>query len=218
MPTLYKTLLDSTIQTIAMTALSSIFSFFLGLILGILLFISAPKSLKPNVFLYQILSAIIDAWRAIPFIILAFYLLPITRIIVGRGTGLAAVIFILSITATPFYARMAQLAFHNVEKSLIHATNAMGAKPWQILFYVILPESYGNLTSSFTILVISILSATSLAGYLGGGGLGDMAIRFGYQRYEPKIMTAVIIIMVLLNILVQLVGNKLTNMLNYNKK
>lgn len=218
MSILYLNLAQATMETIGMAVVSTIFSALLGLLLGILLYVSAPNSLKPSRWLYTGLSGATDALRAIPFIILAFYLLPVTRLIIGRGTGTAAVIFILSISATPLYARMAHLAFDNIDKSLIHATRAMGAKSWQILYYVILPESYSNLAGSLAILMISILSATSLAGYLGGGGLGDMAIRFGYQRYEPKIMTAVILIMIALNILVQITGNKLSELLNNKKK
>lgn len=206
------------IDTIIMTLASSFMAIIVGLPLGLILYITARGNLHPNIFINRALSTIVDAMRAIPFIILAFYLLPVTRSIVGVGVGINSVIFVLTISAIPFYSRMVELSFRNVDKGLIEAVRSMGANRLQIIANVIIPESLSSLVSGLTVMIIAIISATSLAGYLGGGGLGDMAIRYGYQRYEPIIMNIVVLTIVILNLSVQWVGDRISHKLDRNKR
>lgn len=215
---LLQTLPIAVLDTIIMTVCSAILAVIIGLPISLVLYSTSRGSLMPNGLINRSLSALVDAVRAVPFIILAFYLLPITRAIVGSGTGIKSVIFVLTISAIPFYARMAELSFRNVDKGLIEAIRAMGASRRQIVFNVVIPESLSSLVTGFTVMVIAIISATSLAGYLGGGGLGDMAIRFGYQRYLPEVMTMVIIVLIVLNVVVQWVGDKIAHKLNRNSR
>ncbi|WP_142417052.1 methionine ABC transporter permease [Bartonella massiliensis] len=204
-------------DTLLMTMSASLIALIIGLPLGLLLHTTARGGIFAASLINRPLSIIIDSLRAIPFIILAFYLLPITRIVVGRGIGMPAVIFILIISATPFYARMAELSFKTVENGLIEAARSMGASRLQIVRYVLIPEALPSLITGFTVMVISLIGATSLAGYLGGGGLGDMAIRYGYQRYNTFIMTIVILLLIILNIITQWTSDKIVQKLDKTK-
>ncbi|MBA9083416.1 D-methionine transport system permease protein [Bartonella chomelii] len=204
-------------DTLFMTISASFMALIVGLPLGLLLYTTAHESLFSSRLINRPLSIIIDSVRAIPFIILAFYLLPVTRIVVGSGVGIFSVIFVLTISAIPFYARIAELSFKTVEYSLVEAVRSMGASRFQIVRYVLIPEALPSLITGFTVMVISLISATSLAGYLGGGGLGDMAIRYGYQRYNTSIMTIVIIFLIILNIFVQWFGNRVAQKFDRTK-
>lgn len=208
---------NAVLDTIFMTISASLMALIIGLPLGLLLYTTARGGIFSSCLINRPLSIIIDSLRAIPFIILAFYLLPITRIVVGRGVGMPSVIFVLTISAIPFYARMAELSFKTVEKNLIEAIRSMGANRFQIIRYVLIPEALPSLITGFTVMVISLIGATSLAGYLGGGGLGDMAIRYGYQRYNTSIMTIVIILLILLNVITQWSSDKIVQKLNKTK-
>ncbi|WP_273723584.1 methionine ABC transporter permease [Bartonella sp. AU18XJBT] len=208
---------QAVIDTILMTLSASFMAFIIGLPLGLLLHTTARGGIFASSLINRPLSIIIDSIRAIPFIILAFYLLPVTRIVVGRGIGMPAVIFILTISAIPFYARMAELSFKTVENGLIEAIRSMGASRLQIIRHVLIPEALPSLITGFTVMIISLIGATSLAGYLGGGGLGDMAIRYGYQRYNTFIMTIVIILLIMLNIITQWTSDKIVQKLDKTK-
>ncbi|MET3590153.1 D-methionine transport system permease protein [Bartonella silvatica] len=208
---------QAVVDTILMTLSASFMALIIGLPLGLLLYTTTRGGIFASSFINRPLSIIIDSIRAIPFIILAFYLLPITRIVVGRGIGMPAVIFILTISATPFYARMAELSFKTVESGLIEAVRSMGASRLQIIRHVLIPEALPSLITGFTVMIISLIGATSLAGYLGGGGLGDMAIRYGYQRYNTSIMTAVIILLIILNVITQWSSDKIVQKLDKRK-
>ncbi|WP_332065663.1 methionine ABC transporter permease [Bartonella sp. CB189] len=204
-------------DTLLMTTCSSLIALIIGLPLGLLLYTTAHGGLLASRLINRPLSIIIDSIRAIPFIILAFYLLPITRIIVGSGVGISSVIFVLTISAIPFYARMAELSFKAVDNGLIEAVRSMGANYLQIIRYVLIPEALPHLITGFTIMIISLIGATSLAGYLGGGGLGDMAIRYGYQRYNTSIMTIVIILLIVLNVIIQWSSDKIVQKFDKTK-
>ncbi|EJF84870.1 methionine ABC transporter permease [Bartonella rattimassiliensis] len=209
---------NAVFDTILMTISASVMALIIGLPLGLLLHTTARGGIFASSFIHRPLSIIIDSIRAIPFIILAFYLLPITRIVVGRGVGIPSVIFVLTISAIPFYARMAELSFKTIEISLIEAIRSMGATRLQIIRYVLIPEALPSLITGFTVMIISLIGATSLAGYLGGGGLGDMAIRYGYQRYNTFIMTIVIILLIMLNIITQWTSDKIVQKLDKTKR
>ncbi|AQX31116.1 methionine ABC transporter permease [Bartonella schoenbuchensis] len=214
---LFHELPGAVFDTLFMTITASFMALIVGLPLGLLLYTTAYGSLFSSRLINRPLSIIIDSVRAIPFIILAFYLLPVTRIVVGSGVGIFSVIFVLTISAIPFYARIAELSFKTVEYSLVEAVRSMGASRFQIVRYVLIPEALPSLITGFTVMVISLISATSLAGYLGGGGLGDMAIRYGYQRYNTSIMTIVIIFLIILNIFVQWFGNRVAQKFDRTK-
>ncbi|AQX27762.1 MULTISPECIES: methionine ABC transporter permease [unclassified Bartonella] len=214
---LYHELPVAIFDTLFMTISASFMAFILGLPLGLLLHTTAREGLFPSSIIHCFLTIIVDSVRAIPFIILAFYLLPITRVVIGSGVGISSVIFVLTISAIPFYARIAELSFKTVEHNLVEAVRSMGANRFQIIRHVLLPEALPSLITGFTVMVISLISATSLAGYLGGGGLGDMAIRYGYQRYNTAIMTIVIIFLIILNIIVQWTGDRIGHKLNKKK-
>ncbi|MET3560636.1 D-methionine transport system permease protein [Bartonella japonica] len=206
------------IDTILMTISASLVALIIGLPLGLLLYTTARGGIFASYLINRPLSIIIDSIHAIPFIILAFYLLPLTRIVVGRGIGMPAVIFILTISAIPFYARMAELSFKTVERGLIEAVRSMGASRLQIVRHVLIPEALPSLITGFTVMVISLIGTTSLAGYLGGGDLGDMAIRYGYQRYNTSIMTCVIILLIVLNVVTQWTSDKIVRKLDKTKR
>ncbi|EJF92149.1 methionine ABC transporter permease [Bartonella melophagi] len=214
---LFHELPGAVFDTLFMTITASFMALIVGFPLGLLLYTTAHGSFFSSRLINRSLSVIIDSVRAIPFIILAFYLLPVTRIVVGSGVGIFSVIFVLTISAIPFYARIAELSFKTVEYSLVEAVRSMGASRFQIVRYVLIPETLSSLITGFTVMVISLISATSLAGYLGGGGLGDMAIRYGYQRYNTSIMTIVIIFLIILNIFVQWFGNRVAQKFDRTK-
>ena len=215
---LSKELPKAIIDTIIMTLSSSLMALILGLPIGLILYMTAKGSLFPKENLNRLLSFLVNCVRAIPFIIFAFYLLPVTRIVVGTGVGIKSVIFVLILSATPLYARLAELSFRGVDKGLVEAIRSMGASRMQIVTNVIVPESFSSLVTGFTVMVISIISATSLAGFLGGGGLGDMAIRYGYQRYNPEIMNIVIGVLIVMNLVVQSCGDRLARKLDRSKR
>ncbi|CAM1657984.1 MULTISPECIES: methionine ABC transporter permease [Bartonella] len=215
---LSKELPKAIIDTIIMTVSSSLMALILGLPIGLILYMTAKGSLFPKENLNRLLSFLVNCVRAIPFIIFAFYLLPVTRIVVGTGVGIRSVIFVLILSATPLYARLAELSFRGVDKGLVEAIRSMGASRMQIVTNVIVPESFSSLVTGFTVMVISIISATSLAGFLGGGGLGDMAIRYGYQRYNPEIMNIVIGVLIIMNLVVQSFGDRLARKLDRSKR
>ncbi|CAM1648942.1 ABC transporter permease [Bartonella sp. W8098] len=215
---LSKELPKAIIDTIIMTVSSSLMALILGLPIGLILYMTAKGSLFPKENLNRLLSFLVNCVRAIPFIIFAFYLLPVTRIVVGTGVGIKSVIFVLILSATPLYARLAELSFRGVDKGLVEAIRSMGASRMQIVTNVIVPESFSSLVTGFTVMVISIISATSLAGFLGGGGLGDMAIRYGYQRYNPEIMNIVIGVLIIMNLVVQSCGDRLARKLDRSKR
>ena len=215
---LSKELPKAIIDTIIMTVSSSLMALILGLPIGLILYMTAKGSLFPKENLNRLLSFLVNCVRAIPFIIFAFYLLPVTRVVVGTGVGIRSVIFVLILSATPLYARLAELSFRGVDKGLVEAIRSMGASRMQIVTNVIVPESFSSLVTGFTVMVISIISATSLAGFLGGGGLGDMAIRYGYQRYNPEIMNIVIGVLIIMNLVVQSCGDRLARKLDHSKR
>ena len=215
---LSKELPKAIIDTIIMTVSSSLMALILGLPIGLVLYMTAKGSLFPKENLNRLLSFLVNCVRAIPFIIFAFYLLPVTRVVVGTGVGIKSVIFVLILSATPLYARLAELSFRGVDKGLVEAIRSMGASRMQIVTNVIVPESFSSLVTGFTVMVISIISATSLAGFLGGGGLGDMAIRYGYQRYNPEIMNIVIGVLIIMNLVVQSCGDRLARKLDRSKR
>lgn len=204
-------------DTLWMTAASSFFALLFGLPLGLLLYATSSGNLFQNGWINRPVSAIVDSLRAIPFIILAASIMPITRMIVGKAIGNEAMIFVLSISAIPFYARMAELSFREVDRNLIDAIRAMGATRFQAIREVAVPEALSSLITGFTVTVIAIVAASAMAGFVGGNGLGKLAISYGYQRYNLVVMIAVIVILIILNIAIQWFGDRMAQKMNHLK-
>ena len=202
----------ATLQTVLMVTFSTIFSLVLGLPLGILLCVSDPQSgIKPRPLLYQLLTRIVNALRSFPFIILMILLFPLSRIIVGTSIGTRATIVSLSIAAAPFVARIIESALKEVDKGVVQASRAMGSTTMQIIWKVLIPEALPALIDGITLTIINLISYSAMAGAVGGGGLGDLAIRYGYQRFRPEIMAIAVIVILLMVELIQCIGTQLSH-------
>lgn len=194
-------------NTCYMVFVSALIAIMIGLPLGALLTVTAPGNLKPHRLFYAILSAIVNIGRSVPFAILMIALIPVTRWLVGTSLGTTASIVPLSMAAIPFFARLAEAAFLRIDRSLIEAALVMGSTPWQIVSKVMLPESMANLLLGVTTLLVNLVGYSAMAGTMGGGGLGKVAIQYGYYRWNPFIMAVTVIILVLLVQAIQWAGN-----------
>jgi len=203
-------------DTLWMMLATSFFAFLFGLPLGLLLYATARGNFFENTWINRPISILVDAVRAIPFIILAAYLYPVTRLVIGKAIGNEAMIFVLTLSAIPFYARMVEVSLRSVDNNLIEAVRAMGASRLQIIREVLLTEARSSLVSGFTVTVIAIVAASAMAGFVGGGGLGTIAINYGYQRYNLMIMSIVILLLIMLNFILQWFGDTIARKLNHN--
>lgn len=200
---------ESTIQTLLMVFFSTVFSVLIGFPLGILLFVTGPTGIMPKRIFNMILSRIIDILRSFPFVILMIVLLPMTRAILGKAIGTAATIIPLSIAAAPFVARVIETSLIEIDPGVITAARAMGSTNWQIIRKVLVPEVLPSVVSGITLTIINLISYSAMAGTLGGGGLGDLAIRYGYQRFRTDVMVAAVIVIIVMVALIQFIGTKL---------
>lgn len=202
----------ATWQTLVMVLFSTIFSLVLGFPLGIILCTSDPSSsLKPRKALNQVLSIIINILRAIPFVILVILLFPFTRVIVHTAIGTKASIVPLTIAAAPFVARVIESSLKEVEPGVIQAARSMGSTNKQIIFKVLIPEAMPSIISGITLTIINLIGYSAMAGTVGGGGLGDVAIRYGYQRYRVEYMFGSVAIILIMVEIIQVIGTKLSN-------
>ena len=203
---------DAAAQTAVMVVFSTLFSLLLGFPLGILLCTSDPQSgIRPRPALYQILTRIVNALRSFPFIILMIVLFPLSRVLVGTSIGTKATIVPLSIAAAPFVARIIESALKEVDKGVVQAARAMGSTTMQIIFKVLIPEALPSLIDGVTLTVINVIGYSAMAGAIGGGGLGDLAIRYGYQRFRSEIMAIAVIVILLMVELIQMLGTALSH-------
>ncbi len=202
---------QSTLQTLAMTFFSALFAVILGFPLGILLNITNKFGITPKPVFNIILSRIIDVLRSFPFVILMIVLLPVTRLILGSAIGTAPTIVPLAIAAMPFVARITESALSEVDPGMVQAAKAMGSTNWQIIYKVLIPEAMPSVASGITLTIITLIGYSAMAGTLGGGGLGDLAIRYGYQRFRTGIMVAAVIVIIVLVTAIQYAGTKITN-------
>lgn len=203
--------LEATGQTLIMVFFSMIFSLVLGFPIGVLLCVTRPDGLIPKRVLYNVISKIVNVLRAFPFIILIIVLFPITRIIVGSAIGTAATIVPLSIAAAPFVARIIETALNEVSPDLIQAAKAMGSTSMQIIIKVLIPEALPALVDGITLTIINLIGYSAMAGIVGGGGLGDLANRYGYQRFRTDILIAAVIVILIMVELIQLAGTKISS-------
>lgn len=200
----------STLQTLQMVFFSTLFAVMIGFPLGILLFITSSTGIMPKPLFNMILSRIIDVLRSFPFVILMIVLLPFTRFVLGTAIGTSATIMPLSLAAAPFVARVIETALIEIDPGVITAARAMGSTNWQIIRKVLVPEVLPSVVSGITLTIINLISYSAMAGTLGGGGLGDLAIRYGYQRFRTDIMLASVVVIILLVALIQFAGTKLS--------
>lgn len=203
----FNMLWTSTLETLYMVFFSTAFALILGFPFGILLVMTRENSLWTHPKCHQILETVINVLRSFPFIILIIVLFPLSRVITGTTIGSTAAIVPLAIGTAPFVARMAEAALLEVDSGLIEASESMGASNWTIIYQVMIPEAASSLINGITITIISLIGYSSMAGAIGAGGLGDLAIRYGYQRFQVDIMCYAIIILLLLVQLTQGIGN-----------
>lgn len=206
---------DSFLETLAMVAISGGIGALIGIPLGIVLFITDKKSFLPMPALNSILGATVNALRSIPFIILLVAIIPLTRILVGTSIGTAAAIVPLTLSVAPFIARIVEQSLREVDKGLVEAAQSMGATNTQIVTKVLLPEALPGIISGLTISIISLVGYSAMAGAVGGGGLGDLGIRYGYQRFMPEVMWTVVLILIVLVQAIQSVGDYLVRRLSH---
>jgi D-methionine transport system permease protein len=212
---LIELLVDSLGETLVMVFTSGFIGFAVGIPLGVLLHLSKDDGLLENSLLNKCLGTVVNIGRSIPFIILLVALIPVTRFIVGSSIGTAAAIVPLTIGAIPFIARLVEGSLLEVPAGLVEAAQAMGAKPLQIISKVLLPEALPGIINAVTITLVTLVGYSAMAGTVGGGGLGDVGIRYGYQRFDATVMMITIVILVILVQLIQSVGDHLVKRVDH---
>ncbi len=205
----------ATLETLYMTGVSAMLTVLFGLPLGILLVLTERGGLLAAPALHQLLGVVVNVGRSLPFIILLVALIPLTRLIVGTSIGTTAAIVPLTIAAVPFFARVCETAIREVDRGLVEAAEAMGCTVGQIVGKVLIPEALPSLVLGVTITIISLIGYSAVAGAVGSGGLGDLAIRFGYQRFETDVMIATVVLLIVLVQGVQWLGNVLARRLSH---
>ena len=200
---------QASLDTLAMLGGSLLFTVLLGLPLGVLLFLSGPRQLFDNPPLYRLLSLVVNVLRSVPFVILLILMIPLTELIVGTSLGAVGAIPPLVVGATPLFARLAETALREIDRGIIEATQAMGASTRQIILAALLPEARPGLLAAVTVTAITLVSYTAMSGLIGGGGLGDLAVRYGYQRYQPDVMAVTVILLLVLVQVLQSAGDRL---------
>ena len=207
----------STLQTLEMVLFSTLFSMLIGFPLGVLLYSTNSMGITPRPILNQVLSRIVNVLRSFPFIILMILLFPLSRLILGTSIGTTATIIPLSIAAVPFVARLVETALLEVDPGMIQAARAMGSTNSQIIYKVLIPESMPSLVSGITLTIINLIGYSAMAGTIGGGGLGDLAIRYGYQRFRPDVMAASVVVIIVMVEVIQFIGTRIANRMLANR-
>ncbi len=196
-------------QTLYMVFFSTLFSVILGFIPAIILTLTAPDGLHPIRPVYEVLSFLVNVFRSFPFVILLVLVIPFTRLIVGKAIGTTASIVPLTLSAIPFIARVIETSLRETDPGVIEAAKSFGASNWQILFRVYIKESIPRIVNGVVLLIISLVGYSAMAGTVGGGGIGDIAIRFGYQQYRTDYLVVCSIILIIFVQLIQMIGNHL---------
>ncbi|AVM69805.1 methionine ABC transporter permease [Lachnospiraceae bacterium oral taxon 500] len=215
--TLNSLIIPGFMETLYMVFFSTVFAVLLGLPIGVLLLITEENHILPMKSLNLVLSSLVNIFRSLPFIILIIILFPLSRLIVDTAIGSTAAIVPLSIAAAPFVARVAESALREVPWGMIEAAKSMGANNWQIIWRVLLPESVSALVLGLTLTVINILGYTAMAGAVGAGGIGDVAIRYGYQRFRDDVLWITVIVLILMVQAIQSLGNFIAGKLDKRK-
>lgn len=209
---------DGVKETLFMTLLSTLFGYLLGLPMGIALAVTDKGGIKPNAVIYKILDVIANVVRSIPFLILLILIMPLTKMIVGRSYGTAATVVPLTFAAAPFIGRMIESSINEVDRGVIEAAQSMGASTMTIIIRVLLVEARTSILVGVTIALGTILGYSAMAGIVGGGGLGDIAMRYGYYRYESEIMFVAVVLLVVLVQIFQTVGMRMSVKLDRRKR
>ena len=216
MPNVVKTFPEMTralVQTLQMVGTSALWSAVFGVFFGVVLVVSAPGGIMENKVVYAVLDKVINVFRSIPFVILIALLLPLTRIVMGTSIGTKGAIFPLVIGTIPFFSRQIHSALCEVDRGVVEAAQAMGSGPWEIVVRVYLREGLGGMIRGATITIINLIALSAMAGCVGGGGLGDYAIRYGFQRFQTDVTIVTVIVLLILVTLIQSIGNALTRRL-----
>lgn len=208
-------LFQGTIETVVMTLVSGFFGFVLGLPMGIFLFLTRKGQLLENKISHQIVSIIVNVFRSIPFIILIVWMIPFTRTIVGTSIGVAAALVPLSVGSAPFIARLVENSLLEIPSGLIEAARAMGAKPFQIIRKVLLPEALPSLINNMSITLITLIGYSAMGGAVGAGGLGQVGYQYGYIGYDFAVMNSVLILLIVLVFIIQISGDLLSKKFNH---
>ncbi len=203
-------LLKSSFETILMVSIASILGFIMALPLSIVLYASHDRGVKPRKNLYQFLSFFINSGRSIPYLIFTIFLIPFTRLIIGSSIGTLAALVPLTLGASLLMARVIEDAFKTVDKGVIEMGQSFGGRPYQLIFKIVLPESLPHMIAGLTTIIINIVGFSAMAGAVGGGGLGDLAIRYGYQRYDTGLLIAIVVILIIMVQAIQLLGDRLS--------
>lgn len=210
-------LIKSFWETGYMVVASTVLASLIGIPLGIILTVTRNGHILPNAAINSVLGVIVNATRSTPFIILMVAIIPLTRMLVGSSIGTTAAIVPLTISAAPFIARVIESSLLEIDHGVIEAAQSMGASPMQIIYKVLLPESLHSIVLGITLAVIALIGYSAMAGVLGGGGLGDLAIRYGYQRFQPDVMIVTVVILILMVQFIQFIGDTLSKKLNKTK-
>lgn len=210
-------LLNATGETLYMVLLAALFTVAIGLPVGVLLFLTRPQGILPNRAISLLLNALVNTGRALPFVVLLIALIPFTRLLVGTTLGSTAAIVPITLGAFPFFARIVENALDEVDRGRIEAVVSMGGTLWHIVSRVLLPEALPALVAGITLTIVMLIGFSAMAGVVGGGGLGDLAIRYGYQRFDNQIMAATIVVLLALVMLIQKIGDRLVRSLAYRR-
>ena len=209
---------DGIKETLFMTLLSTLFGYILGLPIGIALAVTDRNGIRPNAAVYKILDVVANVIRSIPFLILLILIMPLTKLIVGKSYGTAATVVPLTVAAAPFIGRMIESSLNEVDRGVIEAAQSMGASTMTIIVRVLLVEARTSILVGVTIALGTILGYSAMAGIVGGGGLGDIAMRYGYYRYESEIMFVAVVLLVILVQIFQTIGMKMSVKLDRRKR
>jgi len=207
-------LIQGTFETLQMTIISTALAVMMGIPLGVVLVTTSKGHILENTTINNILGMIINATRSVPFIILMVAIIPLTRMIAGTSIGTTAACVPLTLAAIPFLARLVETSIREIDFGVIEAAQAMGASPLQIIRKVLLPEALPTIIDNITVLIVNLIGYSAMAGAIGGGGLGDIAIRYGYQRFQADTMLVTIVILIILVQIVQSIGDYLSNRMN----
>ncbi|MDN4626141.1 methionine ABC transporter permease [Erwinia sp. BC051422] len=210
-------MINATLETLYMVALAALFTVAIGLPVGVLLFLTRKEGILANRPLSLVLNCVVNIGRALPFVILLIAMIPVTRLIVGTALGSTAAVVPITLGAFPFFSRIVENALDEVDRGRIEAVVAMGGSHWHIVSRVLLPEALPALVAGITLTTVMLIGFSAMAGVVGGGGLGDLAIRYGYQRFDNTLMAATVLVLLLLVLLVQKSGDRLVRSLSWRR-
>ena len=213
-----KLMLQGIEETFYMVAVATVIAGIIGIPLGVTLVTTSKGHILQNLFINRILGTIVNIIRSVPFIILMVAIIPLTRLIAGTSIGTAAACVPLTIVAIPFLSRLVETSIRDVDYGLVEAAESMGATPFQIIRKVLLPEALPTIINNVTVLIVNLIGASAMAGAIGGGGLGDIAIRYGYQRYQYDVMTVAVILCVILVQIVQTIGDVASDHIDHHER